>query len=282
MKTINPPLKWHGGKHYLATRIVALMPNHTHYVEPYAGGLSVLLVKSPVNVSEVVNDINGDLTNFWRVLQNPTMFAAFQRRVQAVPFSEVEWREAESSCNHDGDVGRAVAFFIHCRQSHAGRFREFATLSRMRTRRNMNEQASAWLTAIEGLPAIHARLKRVVILHRDALDAIRQQDGPDTLFYLDPPYCRSTRTSPNVYAYEMTDEQHAELLDTLGCIDGRFLLSGYPNRLYAKAASRFGWRHVDFDLPNHAAGGKRKAREIERVWMNFKSDRPKLRRNGNR
>lgn len=68
MTSISPPLKWHGGKHYLAKRIVALMPPHVHYVEPYAGGLSVLLAKDPEGVSEVVNDIHGDLTNFWQCL----------------------------------------------------------------------------------------------------------------------------------------------------------------------------------------------------------------------
>jgi DNA adenine methylase len=68
VKTLTPPLKWHGGKHYLARRIVALMPRHTCYVEPYGGGLAVLLAKNPEDVSEVVNDLHGGLTHFWRVL----------------------------------------------------------------------------------------------------------------------------------------------------------------------------------------------------------------------
>src|SRR5712692_11203335 len=89
-----PPLKWHGGKHYLASRIVALMPPHTHYVEPYAGGLAVLLSKSPDGVSEVVNDLDRRLTNFWKVLQDNALFLEFQRLVEAIPFSEPEWREA--------------------------------------------------------------------------------------------------------------------------------------------------------------------------------------------
>ena len=59
MKTaVASPLKWHGGKSYLAGRIVAMMPAHTHYVEPYAGGLSVLLAKEPEGVSEVVTDLD--------------------------------------------------------------------------------------------------------------------------------------------------------------------------------------------------------------------------------
>ena len=69
----------------------------------------------------------------------------------------------------------------------------------------MNEQASAWLAAVAGLSEVHARLSRVVILNRDALNVIRKQDGPDTLFYLDPPYLTETRTAPDVFAHEMTE-----------------------------------------------------------------------------
>ena len=61
-------------------------------------------------------------------------------------------------------------------------------MSRNRTRRQMNEQASAWLTCVEGLPAVHARLKRVVVLNQPALEVIKREDGEKTLFYLDPPY----------------------------------------------------------------------------------------------
>ena len=78
---MNLPLKWHGGKYYLASKIVGLMPSHLHYVEPFFGGGAVLLARDPEDdglwlfpnkgVSEVVNDINGSLINFWRVLQDP-------------------------------------------------------------------------------------------------------------------------------------------------------------------------------------------------------------------
>src|SRR5438105_14191987 len=91
---VSPPLKWHGGKWYLAPKIVALMPPHLHYVEPFAGGLSVLLAKNPEGVSEVVNDIDGDLTNFWRVLQGHDTFGRFVRRLEGTPFSEAEWNDA--------------------------------------------------------------------------------------------------------------------------------------------------------------------------------------------
>src|SRR5262249_36809918 len=158
-------------------------------------------------------------------------------------------------------------FFIRCRQSLAGRMGCFAPLSRTRTRRRMNEQASAWLNAVDGLPAVHARLRRVAILNHDALDVIRQQDGPATLVYLDPPYLGETRTSDNVYDREMTEDQHVELLDTVRECRGRVLLSGYPSGLYNRRLAD--WERHEFTLPNQAAGGKRKRQMTEVVWYNF-------------
>jgi len=269
-----PPLKWHGGKHYLAGRIVALMPPHRHYVEPYAGGLAVLLAKSPDGISEVVNDIDGRLTNFWKVLQDEVMFAEFHRLVEAIPFSEVEWREArDTSASFRQSVGKsemvreAAAFFVFCRQSLAGRMKGFASISRSRTRRNMNEQASAWITAVDGLPAVHARLRRVVVLDRPAIDVLRSEESEDSLFYLDPPYLKETRSVPEVYGFEMSRVDHCELLDVIRSVRGKIMLSGYPSDLYD--AALVDWNRHTFDLPNNAAAGRSKARETEVLWCNF-------------
>ncbi len=281
---VTTPLKTHGGKRYLAKKIVALFPDHLHYVEPYAGGLSVLLAKDPEGISEVVNDLDGALMNFWAVLKSQATFQAFQRILEATPFSEIEYACAKNVLQRQGwdlfgteenpegvvtDLVHACRFFIVCRQSLAGRMDSFAPLSRNRTRRGMNEQASAWLTAIEGLPAVHNRLKRVVILNRDALDVIRQQDGKHTCFYCDPPYLKSTRASPDVYAHEMTEAQHETLLALLGTIKGKFLLSGYRSALYDTAAEKSNWKRHDFSVPNNAAGGDTKRTMVESVWMNF-------------
>lgn len=269
---ITPPLKWHspGGKHYLASKIVALMPAHTHYVEPFAGGLSVLLAKDPEGVSEVVSDLNGELTNFWRVLQQPDTFAEFVRLCEATPFSESEWQNANDPPMYPNDpIEKARQFFVRCRQSLAGRMDSFAPLSRTRTRRGMNEQASAWINTVDGLPAVHSRLRRVVILNRDALDVIQQQDGEQTLFYCDPPYLHSTRATTGEYAHEMTQADHAKLLSVLSGIKGKFMLSGYDSALYDLEARLRGYNRHTFDLPNNSAGGSAKRRMMECVWCNF-------------
>lgn len=274
-KKLGLPLKFHGGKSYLASKIVALMPSHLHYVEPFAGGLSVMLAKDYEGVSEVVNDIDKRLTNFWCVLQSESEFSIFQRIVEAIPFSEYEWQTAEIWNNDLGryaheplKVWNAVHFFIYCRQSLAGRMKGFAPLSRTRTRRGLNEQVSAWLAAVNGLPEVHSRLKRVAILNQDAIEVIRGQDGPDTLFYLDPPYLAETRKSTDVYAHEMSAAAHATLLQTILGLQGKVMISGYASDLYDTFLRD--WHRHTFDVPNNAAGGKSKARKAEILWCNFK------------
>lgn len=293
MAALTQPIKWHGGKYYLRKWIVGLMPPHLHYVEPFFGGGGILLARDPdrdwmapsdestpkkklpaalQGCSEVANDLHGELINFWRVLQNAENFEAFRQRVLLTPFSEEEFNEAfecTSQENAVSTVERAVRFFILARQSRQGLMRDFATLSRNRTRSRINEQVSAWLNVIEGLPDVHQRLKNVVILNQSACDVIRKQDGENTLFYCDPPYLHETRSTTGEYAYEMTEEQHRELLDVLARISGRFMLSGYPSELYSKWEQNHGWKRHDFLIDNKAAAGKVKETKTECLWCNY-------------
>lgn len=278
MTRLTQPLKWHGGKYYLARRIVALMPPHLHYVEPYAGGLAVLLARDPDDprlwlppargVSEVVNDLDSRLANFWRVLRSEELFPQFRRQVEAVPFSRAEWWRAHEHQPAGDAVADAVAFFVDCRQSRSGLMTGFSPLCRARARRGMNANAAEWLGAVDGLESVHRRLRRVVVECRPALDLIRSEDGPGTLFYLDPPYLPAVRRSPDAYAHEMTDRDHAELLGAVVQAKGKVLLSGYLSELYDRALP--GWTRYTFELPNHAAGGPRKRRVRECVWANFR------------
>jgi DNA adenine methylase len=190
------------------------------------------------------------------------------RVIEAVPFSQVDYEDAKLFGDGDGAVMSAVHFFIQCRMSRSGGMKSFATISRNRVRRGMNEQASAWLNAVDGLAEVHARLRRVVILNDDALKVIAQQDGPNTLYFLDPPYLPEVRTA-DLYAHEMTFGQHCELLTLLSTIQGRFVLSGYHCPLYDNWAAKFGWRVAEFDCSNNMAAGDVKDRRTEVCWMNY-------------
>jgi DNA adenine methylase len=174
---ITQPLKWFGGKNYLAKQIIALMPRHLHYVEPFFGGGGVLLARDPDDqrlwlaphrgVSEVANDCYGLLMNLWRVLQDEELFSRFVRRVQAIPLARPEWDQAyavvQSSTldpNESPSLDLAVSFFVYARQSRAGEMNNFTPITRKRLRRGMNDNVSGWLGGVEGLSEVHARLRR--------------------------------------------------------------------------------------------------------------------------
>ena len=271
------PLKIHGGKAgfngKLAKWIISLFPEHTHFVDVFFGGGSVTLFK-PQNLiqnhSEVANDINKALTNFWKVLQDNTKFNELRLLCEKTPFSQIEWQEAEDYRPKEiPDVLAAWKFFIRCRQSRSGQMKDFATLSKSRTRRGMNEQASSWLSAIECLDEIHARLSRVVITNEDFEDCILKNDAPNTLYYSDPPYLSYTRTAQNVYEFEMSFEDHVRLLRTLTRIKGKFLLSGYNSELYNIVAQENRWKKYEFEIVNNASADKEKRIMTECLWCNF-------------
>ncbi len=131
----------------------------------------------------------------------------------------------------------------------------------------MNGNVSEWLGAVDGLADVHGRLRRVLIENVPAVDLIRREDAAGTLFYCDPPYLHETRTARDAYAFEMSEADHRELLDTLRQCKGKVMLSGYPSKTYDDAL--VGWERHAFDLPNNAAAGREKNRETEVVWCNF-------------
>ena len=265
------PIKWHGGKTYLASRILEMIPDHIHYVEPFFGGGGVFFKKPQELIdghSEVINDVYGELVTFWRVLRSKKDFPEFQRRVTLTPFAKPDW-EQSLQCVSEDRVDRAISFFVRFRQSRQGLGRDFATMSRTPIRRGMNEQVSSWLSAIDGLGDAHQRLSRVVIFCEEATDVIRREDGPNTFFYCDPPYIATTRVVPNSYSYEMTDEQHNQLLLSLGQVKGKFLLSGFPSHIYDAAANRYGWNRIEIEIDNKASSQKTKPTKTECLWSNY-------------
>lgn len=283
MIRLSSPIKWHGGKFYMANLIHGLMPRHMHYVEPFAGSLAVLFRRDPNDktlwldpekgVSELVNDLNGDLTNFWRVLRDEQKFERFKRIIEAVPFSQPEFEDAQEQLLLTTDkVEKAVCFFILARQSRAGSLKNFTPITRNRTRRLMNNEVSAWLNAVDKLPEVHKRLKRVLIFRKPAVEVVKSQDSEGTLFYLDPPYPKETRIATEAYGqFEMSDDDHLELLKTITKVKGKVIISTYPNKMYTEMLGD--WHRHLTQMPNHVAAGVVKDIKFEALYMNFKPHR---------
>jgi DNA adenine methylase len=263
-KTLRPPVKWHGGKHYLSHRIIAYFPPHETYLEPFGGAASVLLNK-PIVPVEVYNDLDQRVTRLFRVLRDHG--EEFRRLVSLTPYSEIEFKEAEKPA--DKEIEQARRDFVRWRLSLGGRGDSFSfTLHRVR--RGMADVVSGYLSMIDDqLPLIIERLRRVEIINRPAIEVIRTWDSRETLIYADPPYVHETRhgSSREVYGVEMTEEDHRKLAAVLNKVNAKVVLSGYPSPLYEELYQ--GWRTVTFDMANHAAGGRAKARKQETLWMNW-------------
>jgi DNA adenine methylase len=262
---IRPPVKWHGGKRYLAARIIDHFPAHRVYLEPFGGGASVLLNKPPVDV-ETYNDLDTRISRLFRVLRDAG--EEFQKRIQFVPYSQIEFEEAKTYPKGSDDLDMAICDFIRWRQSFGGKGKSWSYTTG-RARGGMAGDVNAWWTAIDMLPQIIDRLRRVQIICQPADDAIERFDHKEGLVYCDPPYVHETRSKggTDVYAVEMSDSDHKSLGKVLNACKAKVVLSGYPSPLYKELYGD--WRRVEFDMPNHAAGGKSKARETECLWMNF-------------
>jgi DNA adenine methylase len=183
------------------------------------------------------------------------------------PYSEVEFADVEAPTTDE--IEQARRDFVRWRLSLGGRGDSFSfTLHRVR--RGMADVVSGYLSTIdEQLPLIVQRLRTVEIVNRPALEVIRTWDTEESLFYCDPPYVHETRhkSCRDVYGFEMTEQEHRELATVLKKCKGKVVLSGYPSALY-EALYR-GWRTATFDIANHAAGGRSKARKQETLWMNW-------------
>jgi DNA adenine methylase len=258
---------WYGGKFSHLEWLLPLLPRTPRYCEPFAGSAAVLLNRPPSSV-ETYNDLDGEVANFFRVLRDD--YEALTRAIALTPFSREEFAIA---CTLDPDASpleRARRFYVRARQVRTG-LAQTATLGRWAnckdtSRAGMSGVVSRWLGGVEMLPQVAARLLRVQIENRPAIDAIRLYDSPQTLFYCDPPYVHETRGDAKAYKYEMTDRQHEELAGVLNSVQGKVAVSNYDCKLLNGLFPSPKWRkHVSPPRTNHSTKGKR----VEVLWTNY-------------
>jgi len=271
VRKIRPPVKRHGGKAYHARRIVALMPPHRTYLEPFVGGGSVLLNKPRVEI-EIASDLDSALIGMWSQLsRNP---AAVIDDLSRIKYTEAEFREVlayfasphQPSSAADSPSSAASAYIVRSRFSRGGLGKSFAWSDRLRG--GQPGDVNAWDTFRRvDLPAICERARGVRFECCEAVEMIRRNGSRDALIYADPPYLHETRTARKAYEHEMTAAQHADLLSALVETPAKVILSGYRSRMYD--GSLADWRRVDVDMPNHSGQGKAKQRRIECLWMNY-------------
>ena len=261
-KPSRPVVRYLGGKHRLAPKVVALMPPHSVYVEPWGGGASVLLAKSPV-ACEVYNDLCGEVSNVFRQLRDAP--DVLLRGLFLTPYAREEYLQAYEPTTDAVEAARRFIF-----RSMAGLGSDASRrVSGFRTTLDDGRYAHArsWAGLPESLATVCDRLRGVIIETKDALDVIRQFDSPQTLIYADPPYMGDTRRQKaRQYTHELkSEDEHAVVLEALSKAEGKVMISGYASKLYKTKLK--GW-HVETFAARDQLNGKRE----EVLWMNFRPE----------
>lgn len=231
-----PPFAYFGGKTRLADQIVPLLPAHRHYVEPFAGSLAVLLAK-PRAEMETVNDLDGDLMTFWRVLRDRPEDLALHMTL--TPHSRAEHQAAYDLATDD-ELERARRVWVLLSQGRGGSMRRTGWRFYANAARSTYSFPEYLAAYVNRVPACAERLMGVSLECRDALGDYGQHSN--VLLYCDPPYVGSTRSAN--YRHEMTgDEDHRRLAAALNNCRAAVVLSGYHSPLYDELYG--GWHRAE-------------------------------------
>jgi len=176
-----PIVPWLGGKRRLAKHLYPIFKEHTTYVEAFAGGAALFFGKQQSKV-EVLNDVNGELVNLYRVIQNH--LEEFLRYFKWALVSRDEFnRHLQSNPDTLTDVQRAVRFYYLQKTCFGAKLegQTFGVSVVSPPKLNL-------LRIEEDLSAAHLRLSRVLIEQLDWQACLLKYDRPTSLIYLDPPY----------------------------------------------------------------------------------------------
>lgn len=218
-------LKYPGAKNRIANWIVGYIPKHDVYVEPYAGSLAVLFNKPRCHI-ETVNDLHGEVVNFFKVLRdNPE---ELKQLIELTLYSREEYDSSYQET--DNEIERARQFCVRCWMGF-GCANLYHNGFKSGQQSNSPNPAKAWAEFPEIMIQAAERLKGVQIENLQAIELIKRYDTPDVFLYIDPPYLHGTRKN-YLYKYEMEDIEHEELLKELVKHPGKILISGYESDLY--------------------------------------------------
>lgn len=255
---INSPIKWVGGKSRLRKQIIKLLPPHTCYVEPFCGAAWVLFAKQPSKV-EVINDIDGDLVNFFRVIKSkPHDF------IQAFDWDLVSRSEFETLANQNpatlSDIERAHRFFYLIMAGWGGELHYPRFQTSISDGGHGNRLIGALETLHQRIQPVHKRLRTVIIENLDWRECLSRYAREGVVMYVDPPYPGNGVN----YVHNMRDwDEHYELAQRLFGLKCNWLLSSYDN---PEIRDLFASQTI---IPVTSSSGMRKKKDnTERVIVN--------------
>lgn len=261
----SPALRYHGSKFRLAQWVMQFFPPHVSYTETFGGGAGVLLQK-PRSYAEIYNDLDGEIVSFFRVLRDADLRAQLVEAITLTPYARAEFDLSWIRSDDPVEQARRTAVRAFMGFGSGGATKN-STGFRIDTKRMNSTAQHVWARYPQSIEIAGQRLRGVLIENRPAIDVLLQHDGPDVLHFVDPPYLlgtRQLRASSGCYRHELSDADHAELLQVLQVLHGFIVLSGYPSPLYDDALQ--GWaRHT---TTSRASARRGTAARTECVWLN--------------
>ena len=258
---LKTPITYYGGKQNMLRHILPRIPVHNVYTEPFCGGAAIFWSKGPSKV-EVINDLNDELINFYKVLQ--TRFKELLKLVKTTLHSRKlhhqAWSVYSEPAGHD-EVVRAWALWVLSTQSFGSQLSGSWGFDKSKgtvARKVMNKKKTF-------TEALTERLELTQIECRDAIDVIRLYDTPETFHYVDPPY---PNTNQGHYKGYTTDDLE-KLLDRLTKVEGKFLLSNYPQDIITRHVEQYGWHQKHFKMSLCASKKSVKGSKIEVLTANY-------------
>ena len=258
-------MKYPGSKWNIAEQLKELIPPHHSYVEPYFGSGALLFSKQPSDI-ETVNDLDSDVTNLFRCIQQDSERLA--RLVMTTPFSREEYDKQFDSdfSGYASRYQRAAGFLIQCWQGHG--FRTNGNKVGWKNDVVGRERAYAlwnWYRLPEWIIEIAERLRKVQIENRPTLEVIQRFNYSNVFQYIDPPYLLKVRHGKQ-YKHEMSDADHEELLKTILKSQTKIMLSGYDSEMYNEYLKD--WNRMEFR--SCAESGIKRTKV---VWMNYETEK---------
>jgi DNA adenine methylase len=245
---INSPFKWVGGKSRLRKAIIPLIPEHQCYVEPFGGAAWVLFGKSPSPI-EVLNDIDEELINFFRVVKHLPEELITSFELELVSRGEFR-RLADTDPQALSEVERAHRFYYLIMAGWGGEARYPRFQTSASDGGHGNRLIGALKTLRQRIEPVHQRLKTVIIENLDWSECIDRYDRPTSFLYLDPPYPGNGAN----YRHNMRlMAEHSAIAERLDNTHSKWMLSSYDNE-----EVRAIFRHYNI-VPIQSSSGMRSA-----------------------
>jgi DNA adenine methylase len=259
MKT---PITYYGGKQKLAKVILSLIPEHICYVEPFFGGGAIFFAKEP-SKAECINDINGFVINFYKVLKQN--YNELKKMLDITLHSRQQYNEAKNiydNSNEYNDIQKAWAFWVLSQEAYGNGFNKGWNFER-----KVNTKALTIKNKIDNFIDDYSdRLRITQIECNNAIKVINNFDSEDTFFYLEPPYYNSDCGTYKGY----TIDDYKTLLETIAGIKGKFLLSSYPSSLLEKYKNTNKWNQLEInknlDMSSNLKEAKRKTEVLTKNY----------------